>query len=159
MNTQLCFNEIRNKGSCTRDQCRFSHNIPTQLRDNKDDAEAFITSKNLYINEFRIEGSCLKRNNCRFAHKISPEQRSDARIIQSMERKYIRIREGKMTPNRNNIGSGITCRHELRQQGSCPWRNECKFSHGHVLPTTNLNQQTSGSRNSQLYNNLTYNNP
>ena len=119
-----CYFEIRKKGSCRRGEqnCKFSHKIPSEVENNKAAILSEISSNNLCINEYRQEGSCRKKKNCRFNHNISPEQRSDPSVQEQMRRKEVKMNGGTPSSKKH------ICVFEYQTEGSCK-NDDCRFNH------------------------------
>ena len=73
---KLCYSEVKERGSCLKAQCQFSHEVPDFGEEERTRTLNLIGQKNLCINEFRKKGSCIKKERCRFHHDITPEQRT-----------------------------------------------------------------------------------
>ena len=114
---ECCFHELKVKGSCNDNRCRFSHQIPEQLYKDKKEIDAFIKMKTICINEFKCSGSCHKKSQCKFDHSITEEDRRNPCLIQRVE--YIL----------NRIRSKVVCRYETARKGSCRNGSNCLFSH------------------------------
>ena len=95
---RYCFSELKHEGSCRwgKDDCRFDHEIPADLREDKAAQTAYIQEKEdkrgKCINEYRREGSCRKgKELCRFSHNISAEERADTDLQAQMKLRYEKI--------------------------------------------------------------------
>ena len=95
--SSLCYREVKQEGSCSfgASTCRFSHNIPGCVKENREMALNIVGRKNLCINEFFAEGSCRKGDECRFHHGILDEQRKDPKTIEIMKEKRSRMHQQK----------------------------------------------------------------
>ena len=100
-----CFKEVEKTNSCQRQKCRFSHDIPADLRNNTDFLkkikEERAQKKSICINEYRREGSCRHKNDCSFRHEISQEERNDADIQEKMSQTWSRIRNKSQEKSSN----------------------------------------------------------
>ena len=128
LNQRLCYNELKEVGSCPwgKERCRFNHAIPQEVLRDKEKVLSIVGGKNLCVNEFTKKGSCIKGESCRFSHGITAEQLNSPVLQEVMKRKMERMK----TPT-NGAQKPVTrlCVHEFHQPGSCTWRERCKFSH------------------------------
>ena len=126
---EYCYAELKQEGSCKKhkeNKCRFVHEIPESVKQDKEGILAIIGENNLCINEFLGTGLCRQGENCRFHHKITDEQRSNPMIKEIMERKRRRVLQGKQGDT--NIGrSKEICINEF--SGTCRWGEKCHFCH------------------------------
>ena len=108
-----------------------------------------VKDQQVCIFEFRKEGSCLRKEKCKFVHKIPASMREDEEVSKQMmistsERigkcayemtqrgscvnKSCRFAHGKggrvQAPREKRI-----CFKELVEEGSCHWKSQCRFSH------------------------------
>ena len=122
--SKLCYSEVREKGSCRKNNCFFSHEIPPGME--QQTMLNIIGQRNLCINEFNRQGSCRKRGECRFHHDITAEQRNNTFIQELMKQK-----QEKMRRSRDNFPSSNhnLCVYEFQNSGGCPWGENCKFTH------------------------------
>ena len=123
--SNLCYNEVRRQGSCTfgATRCRYSHEIPANVKQNKEVALNIIGQRNLCVNQFFEEGSCQKGDHCRFHHVITDEQRKDPNIIEIMKGKQRRIYQQRERSN------APLCVYEFEYWGACRRKDECTFNH------------------------------
>ena len=143
--SNLCYNEVRREGSCKfgKPKCRFSHEIPEKVKQNREMVLSIIGQKNLCANQFFNEGSCLKGDNCRFHHVITDEQRNDPLLLESMNRKLRRMRQQR---ERSEIPM---CVYEFSHRGACRRKEECRFDHN-ISETQRQNQDIKAEINKRL---------
>ena len=129
---QYCFKEVEKANSCQRQKCRFSHDIPADLRDNKDFLKKVqgerAQKKSICINEYRREGSCRHKKDCSFRHEISQEERNDVNVQEKMSQTWTRMRsksQGKSS-NMENVTHQqilawmVNIKELLAKNGICP---------------------------------------
>ena len=122
--SKLCYSEVKEKGSCKKNNCFFSHDIPTGMEQKM--MLNIIGQRNLCINEFNRQGSCRKRGECRFHHEITAEQRNNAYVQELMKQKQERMRKSRES---HPSSSHNLCAYEYQRNGGCPWGENCKFTH------------------------------
>ena len=122
--SKLCYSEVKEKGSCKKNNCFFSHNIPTGMEQKM--MMNIIGQRNLCINEFNRQGSCRKRGECRFHHEITAEQRNNAYVQEMMKQKQERMRKSRES---YSSSSHNLCAYEYQRSDGCPWGENCKFIH------------------------------
>ena len=129
---KYCFKEVEKANSCQRQNCRFSHDIPSDLRNNmeflKKIKEERVQKKSICINEYRREGSCRHGNNCSFRHEISQEERNEEDVQEKMSQTWTRIKnksQGKSS-NMENVTHQqilawmVNIKELLAKNGICP---------------------------------------
>ena len=73
---RLCYREVKESGSCSKkSNCNFSHDIPEEVKQDKERVINIIGQKNLCVNEYNKQGSCDRKEKCGFHHVITDEQR------------------------------------------------------------------------------------
>ena len=122
--SKLCYNEVKEKGSCRRNNCFFSHEIPTGME--QEMMINIIGQRNMCINEFNKQGSCRKKGECRFHHEITAEQRNNTFIQELMKQKQEKMRKSR---DSHPSTSHNLCAYEYERIGGCPWGDKCKFMH------------------------------
>ena len=91
--SEICFQELINKGSCSRGQghCHFSHDIPAEKRRDTNFVQKVrqeMQIKKICVNEYRQVMSCRKGETCKFRHNIDESERSDHAIQQFMRERW-----------------------------------------------------------------------
>ena len=126
---RYCYNELREAGSCPRGEqgCRFNHTIPQDISRDKERILCIVGAKNLCVNEYAKKGSCNKGERCRFHHAITNEQLNNPALQDVMRNKLERMKSPVDEHKQDRYPR--LCVHEYRQEGSCSWKNRCKFSH------------------------------
>ena len=129
---QYCFKEVEKANSCQRQKCRFSHDIPADLRDNKEFVKKVqgerALKKSICINEYRREGSCRHKKDCSFRHEISQEERNDVNVQEKMSQTWTRIRSKSQekSSNMENVTHQqilawmVNIKELLAKNGICP---------------------------------------
>ena len=120
---QICFKEA--EGKCPRGaSCFYSHEIPEDQKKNPEFLRKIAMEKEqkqgLCVNEFMERGSCYKKQNCKFNHRISGEQRADTRLKERMLEKLKQLQdkqkvEGDDHKSQNKIAETIrsTISHQM----------------------------------------------
>ena len=124
----LCYSEVKESGSCfNRNSCNFSHDIPEEIKQNKDRVLNIIGQKRLCINEYNKQGSCDLKERCRFHHEVSDEQRKNTAIQEIMKQKQSRMHQPK-DQSKHEKPVPI-CVFEYHAEEQCPWGIGCRFNH------------------------------
>ena len=129
MTQRYCYNELRAVGSCPRGKqnCRFNHSIPQEIISDKERILCIVGAKNLCVNEYVRKGSCNKGERCRFHHVITNEQLNNPALQDIMKSKLEKMK-GHAEEHKQDQYPRL-CVHEYHQEGSCSWKDRCKFSH------------------------------
>ena len=113
----ICLFELREKGRCNREKCRFTHDFDDNLRNDNKFIMAVITKHSEKMNFCAVElvskGEC-DPNECRFNHDI----------------KLSKIWKDRNANNgESSQSSKPICFKEFSEKQSCPYDDECHFDH------------------------------
>ena len=105
---EYCFAELRNKGSCRNGgRCKYSHEIPRDIRGDQSKIFSIINRKNICVNEFKSQNNCKKGNNCKFWHGFSQSERDDEDLLKYVERKLERMNNERSKDNVSQLFNHI----------------------------------------------------
>ena len=109
---KICIREVNQHGSCNPRSsrgCSFSHSIPEDLDNATRNSLMLLWSEThrKCAFEFTLKGSCKEKETC--PQCLYKKQQMEDRSVNSDRPKY--------------------CYSELNEQGSCRWKEKCRFSH------------------------------